>query len=248
MRMKHRRKLFVTSIAYLFLWVNIQMPQIALGAASGNYTDLLPIGAPSDTTVISRGSGWAITTLPPTQTFGDALSRVVTTVYQSTNTTTINATTVASTFTALGQGNVGSTTFPASWVASGRSIETVIEGSFSVPAAGSNWTWAVKLGTTTVLNTGAVASQTNQINQWFTARSIMTIGATGTSGTVFGSYEILVASGVTSGSGTILTYSTNTLTTVAVDLTSQLVVNPVFTWGTANSSMTIRNVTVKFLN
>lgn len=221
---------------------------VALGAASGTYTDLLPIGAAADTTVISRGSGWAVTTLPPTSTFGDSLSRLVDTIYQSTGAATINATTTASTFTALSQGNVGYATFPAGWVASGRSIETIVDGTYSTNNPGPNWTWAVKLGTTTILNTGAVASPGGQTTQYFKARSVMTIAATGASGSVMGTYEILVASGATSVGAGVVSFSTTTSNTTTVDLTSQLTINPVFTWGTANSSMTVRNVSIRLLN
>jgi hypothetical protein len=159
MKKTHRRKLFTTAMAYLFLLGSVTLPQNAFAAASGNYTDLLPIGAAENTTVISRGSGWALTTLPATQTFGDALSRVVTTVYQSTSTANVNATTTVSTLTAIsGQGSVGSTTYPSAWVATGRSIEVEIRGVYSVPAAANeNATLTVKLGTTTILNTGAIA-------------------------------------------------------------------------------------------
>ncbi len=243
MRRKHWKSLFVVAIAYF----HFAQCASVFAAASGNYTDLLPIGAAGNTTVISNGSGWSLTTLPPTQTFGDALSRVVTTVYQSTGTATINATTTASTMTAIaGEGKVGSTTFPATWIATGRSIEVDVMGSYSVPVAGSNWTWAILLGTTSVLTTGALAAVNGEANQYFHAHAVLTIAATGSAGTVNASYDIFAASGTTP--CTIVSYSTGTAAAVTVDLTSQLTVNPVFTWATANSSMTVRNVTVKFLN
>lgn len=217
-------------------------------AASGNYTDLLPIGAAGNTTVISNGSGWSLTTLPPTQTFGDSLSRLVDTVYQSTITATINATTTASTMTAISaQGFVGSTTFPAAWVVSGRSIEVDVLGDYSVPQVGSNWTWAILLGTTSVVTTGAVAAVPGQTKMPFHGHAVLTIAATGNAGSVNASYEVLAASNTTPNQ--YLSWSTGTISgATTVDLTSQLTVNPVFTWGTANSSMTIRNAVVKFLN
>lgn len=223
-------------------------PSNLFAAASGNYTDLLPIGAAGNTTVISNGTGWSLTTLPPTQTFGDSLSRLVTTVYQSTAPANINATTTVSTFTALSQGNVGSTTFPATWVATGRSIRITTMGTYSTNNTGSTWTWAVKLGTTTVLTTGATTNVANQVDKPFRATALLTIGATGNAGSVMGSYDISFASGTTPPL-TPLSVSTQTTSgNVTVDLTSQLTVNPVFNWTTANSSMTIRNTTVEFLN
>lgn len=229
-------------------------PQWGYAAASGHYTDLLPnpTSAPNivNGALIYNGYDWSIAPLAPTLTYGDGLSRVPATVFQSTNTININATTTASTMTAIsGQGSVGSTTLPANWIANGRSIETTIEGSYSTPTAGPNWTWAVKLGTTTILNTAAMASPGGQVNQYFRARSVITIGDTGNAGTVFGSYQIFVASGSNTAGSAVISFSTGTISgAVTVDLTSQLTLNPVFTWGTANSSMTIRNVSVKCLN
>ncbi len=224
-------------------------PSNLFAAASGNYTDLLPIGAAANTTVISNGTGWSLTTLPPTQTFGDGLSRVVTTVFQSTGTATINATTTVSTFSALsGLGSVGSTTFPQSWVAQGRSIRVTTQGTYSSANSGSTWTWAIKLGTTTILTTGAVNFVPSQTDRFFKATGLVTLSGTGNAATALGSYDIMVASGTTQPSSYV-SYSTQTISgAITVDLTSQLTVNPTLTWGAATSSMTIRNVTVEFLN
>src|SRR5690348_18406322 len=74
-KMKKTLRLMVASLMVGFL-AGPQIAMQAFAAASGNYTDLLPIGAAGNTTVISNGSGWSLTTLPPTQTFGDSLSRL----------------------------------------------------------------------------------------------------------------------------------------------------------------------------
>lgn len=229
-----------------FAWIDCR------GAASGHYTDMLPnpTSAPGVTsgTLYYNGYDWQMTTLGASLTPGDTISRAPMTVYQATAAATINATTVVSTITALNQGNVGSTTFPAAWVASGRSIEVTSYGIYSIPSgAGSTWTWAVYLGTTPIITTGAVTPPTSQVNGFFKANALMTIAATGNTGTVIGSYEILVTSGTSPNS--ILSFSTGTVAAgTTVDLTSQLTVNPTVTWGTANSSMTVKNVVVKFLN
>lgn len=218
-------------------------PSTLFAAASGNYTDLLPPGAASDTTVISRGSGWALTTLPPTQTFGDSLSRLVDTVYQSTTNVTLN-TTAVSTFTSVpGVGFVGSTTFPATWVAAGRSMRVTIKGNYTTNT--SNWTWGIKLGTTTVITTPAQAAVGSQTSQFFSAVGLITVASTGNTGTVNATYDIQVTSGTVP--FTVVSYST-AATGVSVDLTSQLTVNPTFLWGTAGSSITARNISVEFLN
>ena len=222
-------------------------PQWGYAAASGNYTDLLPVGAAGNTTVISNGSGWSLTTLPPTQTFGDALSRVVTSPYQLYISTTINTTTAESTMTVTA-GSVGSTTFPAAWVASGRSIRITARGIYSTANAVVTWRWRVKLGTTTVLDTIAVNATANQTAQPFSASAILTISTTGASGTVNGEYDINTSSGNIP--STDILYSTATTSAVPVDLTSQLTVNPTITWGTssASDSITINTESVEFLN
>lgn len=244
--MKKTLKIMLAAVL-VGVFASPQVP-IVLGAASGNYTDLLPIGVPSDVTVISRGSGWAVTTLPPTQTFGDALSRVQTTVWQSTGPATINATLTVSTMTALAQGNVGSTTFPAAWIATGRSIEIRADGTYATPASTSTWRFDVKLGTTSIFNTTLMTIPSNQPVQMFNARAVITIATTGANGTVLGSYIVFASSGASAVAANVISFSTYTNTTAAVDLTSQLTVNPIFVWGAATSSMTINNLSVRFLN
>lgn len=252
MKKKHYRQLLRAGLAYLCLFTSatIQMPMAVFGAASGNYTDLLPIGAAENTTVISRGTGWALTTLPASQTFGDALSRSNYTAYQATGPVTFATTATVSTFTAQsGQGKVGSTTFPYLWVATGRTIRVTVKGFFSSVSA-PTWTWAVKLGTTTIVNTGAVAGLSGTATKEpFSAVALMTINATGSSGSISGQYEIRVGST----SFTSLDYSTYTTTAVSCDLSQTshaLVINPTFKWGTSSgsNSITANNILVEFLN
>lgn len=222
-------------------------PSNLFAAASGNYTDLLPIGAAGNTTVISNGSGWSLSTLPPTSTFGDSLSRLVDTIYQSTSAATIATSSAVSTFTALsGQGSVGYITVPAAWIATGRSIRITAKGKYS--SLSTNWTWDLVLGTTTVLSTGAQAAVGSQTDQYFSATGLMTIAATGNAGSVNASYDVFVASGAAP--KLTVSYSTTTASAVTVDLTSQLTIRPRFTWGTSagGNSITFTNVLVELLN
>lgn len=255
MTKKHSRKLFVSVLAYLFLFgTNCQFLQ---AAASGNYTDLLPIGAAENTTVISRGTGWAITTLAPSQTFGDALSRAPMTVFQSTSVASVGPSSVVdSTFTALGgvnPGFVGSTTFPANWVAVGRSIRITARGRYTTNGT-PTWNWGVKLGTTSIISTGALNAPTTVSTQSFTASALLTIAATGSSGSVIASYDIFATTGTGAAAlgnvGNVISYSTSSVTNISVDLTSQLTINPTFLWGTSHVSNIIRfnNVLIEFLN
>lgn len=221
-------------------------------AASGNYTDLLPVGAAGNTTVISNGSGWSLTTLPPTNTFGDSLSRIVDTVYQSTTVATLSNSIVGSSLTALsGQGYVGSTSFPKAWIASGRSMRVTMSGRYNtVSTPLSTWTWGVNVGTTTILTTGAVNYNAGQSTQPFTASALLTIAATGASGSINGTYDIFVGSSAVNTA--LVNYSTSTASAVSIDLTTQgtYSVFPTFKWGTASqaNNLTIINLVIELLN
>jgi hypothetical protein len=224
-------------------------PSWMYGAASGHYTDLLPVGAAGDTTVISNGSGWSLTTLPPTYTMGDSLSRIVDTIYQLGTSTAIATTDAVSTFTALvGINKAGTAAFPASWVAVGRSIRITTKGRYSTAATAPTWTWEVAIGTNSVMTTGAVTAPGNQTDQSFSAIALLTISTTATTSTINGTYDIMIGSAASTRA--MLNYSTSTASAASVDLNSQLTINPHFTWGTssASNSLTVINCVVELLN
>lgn len=257
MRKKHKRQILMGAVAYLFLVGQMIAPQHALAAASGTYTDLLPIGAAADTTVISRGSGWALTTLAPSQTFGDALSRAPYTAYQSTTAVNVTASTTLSTYTAIsGQGKVGSTTFLASWVASGRSFRISARGRLATATAQNNaWQWGLNVGTTTIVTSSASAPSGITSTAAFTVSGVFTIAATGNTGSINGGFDIFATTGTTSAINTanisnVMSYSTYTASAQTVDLTSQLTINPWFKWESAvqGNNITFTNVLVEFLN
>ncbi len=251
MRKKHRRSLLTMAVAYLFLGSIAGSPQL-FAAASGNYTDLLPIGAAGNTTVISNGSGWSLTTTAPSATFGDAISRAPYTAFQTYVSSTISNTALVSTFTALvGGTSVGSATVPASWVALGRSIRITTKGYYSTTGA-PNFTWAVLMTTTSIVTTGAVGALAGLTNVPFSATALLTVSTTSTAAhgwAMNGSYEIISGSAAIA-TGNLISYSTFTTSAVNVDLTSQLIIRPVFTWGTASTSnkLTVNNCIIEFLN
>lgn len=247
------KKTFSSALIGLLIGL-CSVPQFVYSAASGNYTDLLPIGAPSDTTVISNGSGYSITTLPPTQTFGDSLSRLVDVVYQSTGTPTVTNTTsetnIISSVTASAK--VGSSTFPIQWAAVGRSIEVVADGYFSTTnSGGTNWTWGIKLGTTSILSSGAVSLTPGQTRSPFHVNALMTMSTVGAGGAVNG-YMSVFQSSATASFPTTIMQSTFTTLAVSCDLsntsTGQNSVNPVITLSNTASSITFNNVQIKFHN
>lgn len=252
------KKILKTMVAAVMvgLLAGPQFTPSMFAAASGNYTDLLPVGAAANTTVISNGSGWSLTTLPPTATFGDALSRVVTANYQLTTSTSINTTTAASTMTALaGAVAVGTTTFPIGWIAVGRTIRYTARGKYGTTSS-PTWNWGISLGTTSVIATGAVAAPTTVSNLPWSESCMLTIQTVGAAGAVNVSCDIFVTTSVVvaaNGIGNVISYSTTTQG-VAVDLsqtsTAQNIINPLFTWGSSSASnaLVINNATIEFMN
>ena len=252
MRKKHRRQLLTVALAYLFVF-SCGTSTNVWSAASGNYTDLLPIGAASDTTVISRGSGWAVTTLPPTQTFGDSLSRVVNAPMQLYVSTAIANTAAAVTLTAAtGASYVGSRTFPQTWLALGRSIRISMGGRYSTTGT-PNMTFAVNMGTTAVMTTGAIAGPGTQTNQAWSAQAVVTITTTTATAlglAMQGTYDICLGSGTIGTANNWISFSTNTASAVSIDAGGAFQVNPAFTWGTASTSnsITVQKLIVEFIN
>lgn len=220
-------------------------------ASTGHYTDLLPnpTSAPGVTsgTLYYNGYDWGISSLGATNIPGDALSRSPITSFQSSATATIANTATVSTITALpGLGFVGSASFPAAWIATGRTIRISTAGKYSTSTG--TWTWDLFLGTTPVLSTLAQTTVGSQTDQFFKTQALMTIGAVGNAGTVNATYDVQVDSGPTP--STVVNFSTATAAAVTVDLTSQLTVRPRFTWGspTTTNTITFTNILIELLN
>lgn len=254
MRKKHRRQLSILAVAYAFL-LSCGGVNNSWATASGSYTDLLPPGAAANTVLINRGpgSGWAAATMATSQTFGDSLSRVPYTAMQIYISSTVANTTTEATFTSLtGASYVGSRTFPQSWLALGRSIRITMGGKYSTTGA-PNMTFAVKLGTTSVMTTGAVAGPATQTNQPWSATAVVTVTTTTATAlglALQGNYDITLGSGTIGTAGNWISFSTYTVSAVSIDAGGSFQVNPSFTWGTASSSnaLTIQKLIVEFLN
>lgn len=257
------KKMYKTIVAALLVGIlagpYAWMDSKAATTGSG-FTDILPPNGAGNTTVISNGTGYNLTTLAPSQTFGDALSRAPFTGYQSTSTLAIGATTAVTTMTATGAGAgfVGSSTFPVTWVALGRSIRFTARGQYTTLNNQNSWTWGLKIGTTTVVSSSVPAPTNVASSGCFTANGILTVTGTGTSGTMLASYDIFATTGTQATVGTtanvsnVISYSTCTASTVTIDLTNplQMSVNPTFNWGQASqgNTLTITNSFIEFIN
>lgn len=236
-----------------------QITPTAFAASSGHFTDLLPNPTSVGSSVTSgtlyyNGYDWGVASLGASSTPGDALSRTPYTAFQVYTSSTIGTTVSPSTMTLLaGQSSVGSPTIPAAWIALGKSIRITARGWYGTTGT-PNWTWAVLMGTTSIMTTGAVAAPVTQTQSFWSASALLTVSTTSTASHGYamnGTYDIFVGSGPILGpNANIIAYSTNTLSAVNVDLTSQLTIQPIFTWGTSSASnkLTINNLMIELLN
>lgn len=135
--------------------------------------------------------------------------------------------------TLIGTG-VGTVTLPANFFVAGKTIKMIITGYFSTTGT-PNDTMAFKLGSTTVLTTGAMAMGSNSSNQLWRMEMILTCRATGTTGTVMAQgYCICLDSTVAVRIMEMVTTATTTINT-----TISLAIDSTNTWGTASESNTI---------
>lgn len=222
----------------------------AYATATGSFNDLLPIGQAENVTVLNRGpgSGYAVVTVPTADTFGDAISRMSYTAYQSTTAATLGGTTSLTVITSSITGKVGSVNIPQSWIATGRTIRIKWSGLYTTTSAVATVTFGVRLGTTTVITTGAQTIDANQTTQFIYGEANITVADTGSAGTANGSYNIVASSGSTTVRTTQVGYSTTTFSPSAIDWTTSISVQPFLTWSTTAPTITFRNLTIELLN
>ena len=157
---------------------------------------------------------------------------------QTASTTVVNTVTETS---LIGTG-VGTLTLPANFLVLGKTIRITSKG-FHSSTGSTPIRIRVKLGSTTVLDTGSHSSH-NDTNALYEIEAIITCRTTGASGTVFsqGVYEEV-------GSTLDRVPMSNTTTTTINTTTSQVITITV-EWGTADSGNTITstNTIVEILN
>jgi hypothetical protein len=158
--------------------------------------------------------------------------------------TQTNSVTVANTVTetALSGTGVGTLTLPANFFVAGKTLNFNMMG-FHSSTANPNINIRVKLGSTTVLTTGAVTSGNGSSNG-FEAYGEITCRTTGSSGTVIGQgvYNEMHSSGAREDMVNTTTTTINTTTSQTLSITVE--------WGTASASNTITstNFSVEVLN
>lgn len=144
--------------------------------------------------------------------------------------------------TALTGTGTGTLTLPANFFAAGKTIKIRALGYHSSTAS-PNITIRVKLGSTTILTTGAIASGNGSDDAWV-CDAFFTCRTTGGTGTVIGQgyYEEVHGNGNRGG-------MVNTATTT-IDTTASQAISITVEWGTADAGNTISctNVLIEVLN
>lgn len=203
---------------------NVTAPNLILTAGSGGTTDGQTWNDSTQKAIASYAAG--------VKQFHD------TTLFSQTSSVTVANTTTET--AVLGSG-VGTLTLPANFFVAGKTIRLTVWGYHS-SASNPNLRFRVKLGSTTVLDSGAVASK-NSSNDALKIVCDITCRTTGVSGTVMGQGTVTEAGNP----ATIL----NLVSTAAVtvDTTAAAAVGVTAEWGTASASntLTITNASVEVL-
>jgi hypothetical protein len=147
----------------------------------------------------------------------------------------------------IGSGS-GSLTLPANFFTAGKTIRLRVRGYYSATTVGgATMKWQVKLGSTVVLDTGAVTPAAIFSNLYWDLDAEIVCYTTGAGGTIFGQGRVLRQE--MTGAVLVISPMTNTATT-SLDTTASQLVDLVFTWSAASSSDTITstNVSLEVLN
>jgi acyl-coenzyme A thioesterase PaaI-like protein len=152
------------------------------------------------------------------------------TLFVQTADATIASSAAETTLTAAG---VGSLTLPANFFRTGKTIRVRARGYVSDTGT-PTFRVKIKLGSTIVLDTTAIAfAGTIANDQWF-VEGIITCRTTGASGTVMGQGSYSAETNVNSNRAAM----TNTATTT-IDTTASQAVDVTWQWGTSSASNTI---------
>lgn len=177
-------------------------------------------------------------------------NRLVGCIYTSTGGVAIANTVSESTFT-TSQTGYGTITLPANFFTTGKTLRLKIEGFYGV-AVSTTANFQVRLGTTSVASSGAVAFSTGTIGSpagYFDLEALVTAAATGGFGTGSVISQGRFLAGVQSSTQTTIIPVRSGATT-SIDTTVSNAINTTLTWGTATTSntMTPTNIIYEVLN
>lgn len=165
------------------------------------------------------------------------LSTISQTLWTKTASTALANSTTETTLLDTG---VGSKTLAAAFLTVGKSISFEIVGYYSTTLT-PTIQFKFKLGSTTILDSGAITTANSVSNQQVRFRGVLTCRSTGGSGAVFAQGEVIIA-----GLSTPLVTVTNTAATT-VDTTGTLAMDITAQWGSLSlsDSITATNATIE---
>jgi hypothetical protein len=235
-------------------------------AQSFAFTDLLPVGAASDTIPVSNGTGWTLQQMPTNWTlFRGSLAGadgagyttvgataysngLAYTIYSSSSVQVIGSGTALSTWSACGYGGLGTNSIPAAWfLTPGKTIRVKGSGMYTSSAGPGSWKWGVSLATGTL----CVASSTIPVSgtniPWNEEINVtMTSTGTGGIGTAVANVLLQYSTGTVS-----IGYMTSSATVsgiATINFNSAVKINPTFQWDTTGNSITANSYTIELLN
>jgi len=207
-------------------------PILLAASAAGNTDGSIRFQTGTAPTSPTEGAQWNDSTQKTLITYLDSIKQGhVGCLFSQTATVTV-ASTDAET-TVLGAG-IGTLTLPVNFFVIGKTIRVRAMGIFSDTGT-PNITMTYKLGSTTIMSTGAVALAGTISNNSWMAEGLITCRTVGATGTVFGQgyfeYDESTHAGTRLGMAATAA--------VTVDTTSTLAVNLTVTWGTNSASNTM---------
>lgn len=195
---------------------------------AGTNRDALIVGSTGLKGYSLVGTGTRMLSADSTGLIGTTLTSAITLWTKTASTTIANSTTE----TTLLDTGVGSKTLAAAFLTVGKSIVFEISGVYSTTLT-PTIQFKFKLGSTVILDTGAVTTANTVTNQPFRFFGSLTCRSTGAAGTVFAQGELLLG-----GVATPLIGVANTGTST-IDTTGTLAMDITSTWGSLSVSDTI---------
>lgn len=164
-------------------------------------------------------------------------------LFSATADATISNTTAETSLIGTG---IGSRTLPTGFFAPGKVIRLRVSGAISTALVAGTLNLAVKLGSTIINQTTAVALTNSLLSQFWSIDVLLTCRTTGSGGTVIASGNTLLNTAV----GLLSMLGLAPGAAITVDTTSSLILDLTATWGTlsVSNSITAAQVLIEVLN
>ena len=209
----------------------------------GNHTKFASVAG-----IATEGALWADSTQKALQTYQDGIEQTISgVIFTSTADATVGNTLTEGTL--LGTG-VGTKTLPANFFVAGKTIRLTASGYFSTDLIPNTLNIRFKLGSTTIVSTGAFTPSGSLSNQFWRVELFLTCRTTGATGTVIaqGVFQD-IDTGITAG---LNAYPMLDTTTNTIDTTASQIVDLSADWdgigAQAGDTITATNSVLEIIN